>query len=203
MIKTHHSRFWSWVITSYGQLMQMSHFRKVTVKSDDVFLPDSSVVLLQNHFSKWDGYWSMYLSKTFFKRRFHVMMLEDQLARRMFLARCGVFSVRKNSRDMIESLNYTAELLNNPKNLVAIYPSGKLLSQHQQNFKFQRGFVRVTNAKEYQPILAMAVVLVDYFGYARPEVRIYLKNYMGERTPEAIETAYHLFYQSCISKQTE
>jgi hypothetical protein len=49
----------------------------------------------------------------------------------------------------------------------------------------------------------MAVFLIDYFGFARPEIRIYLENYSGERTADALENGYHLFYQSCINKQTE
>jgi len=52
-------------------------------------------------------------------------------------------------------------------------------------------------------IIALAVVLVDLFSQARPEIRIYLKNYSEERTAEAIERAYHSFYQLCITKQTE
>ncbi|HEY3370327.1 MAG TPA: lysophospholipid acyltransferase family protein [Prolixibacteraceae bacterium] len=202
MIKANYNPISLWFYSSYFRVLQKIFFRKIRVISPDVFPEGQSVLLLQNHFSLYDGYWSMYLCHKVFKRRFHVMMLEEQMASRMFLSRCGVFSVRKNSRDLLESLDYASELLQNPQNVVTIYPSGEIISQHIQNFTFQRGFARLANDKNNCSI-ALAVVLVDYFSLARPEVSIYLQNYSGEKTAIAIENAYHNFYQSCISKQTQ
>lgn len=203
MIKARYNPVWLWFYSSYFRVLQKVYFRKIWVITDDVFPEGQSVLLLQNHFSLYDGYWSMYLCKTIFRRRFHVMMLEEELAKRMFLTRCGVFSVRKNSRDLIESLTYAAGLLRDPGNVVTVYPSGEIISHHRQNFSFQRGFIRLAGNHDPHSHLALAVVLVDHFSRTRPEIRIYLKNYSGERTAEAIESAYHLFYQSCVTKQTE
>ena len=203
MIKAKYSEAWLWFYSSYFRVLQKIYFRKISVITEAVFPENQSVLLLQNHFSYYDGYWSMYLCKRVFKRRFHVMMLEEELAKRMFLTRCGVFSVRKNSRELIESLNYANELLQDPLNVVTIYPSGEIVSQHQQNFQFQQGFIRIAGHRDNHSLIAMAVVLVDHFSQVRPEIRIYLKNYSGDRTSEAIESAYHSFYQTCISKQTE
>jgi len=198
MIKARYHPAWLWFYSSWFRVLQKIHFRKISVICDDIFPEDQSVLLLQNHFSYYDGYWSMYLCNKIFRRRFHVMMLEEELAKRMFLTRCGVFSVRKNSRDLMESLRYASELLQDPKNVVTIYPSGEIISHHRQNFEFQRGFARLAG----DSLLVFAVVLIDYFSQARPEIRIYLKNYSGERTAEAIESAYHSFYQFCVLKQT-
>lgn len=200
MIKAKYSEAWLWFYSSYFRVLQKINFRRISVLTDAVFPEGQSVLLLQNHFSYYDGYWSMYLCNKVFMRRFHVMMLEEELAKRMFLTRCGVFSVRKNSRDLIESLNYANELLSDPQNVVTIYPSGEIISQHRQNFPFQKGFARLAGN---QSLIAFAVVLVDHFSQARPEIRIYLKNYSGERTAESIESAYHSFYQSCVVRQTE
>jgi len=202
MIKANYNPVSLWFYSSYFRVLQKIFFRKISVITKDVFAEGKSVLLLQNHFSLYDGYWSMYLCHKVFKRRFHVMLLEEQMARRMFLARCGVFSVRKNSRDLLESLNYASELLQNPHNVVTIYPSGEIISQHLQNFPFQRGFARLAVDKNNCSI-ALAVALIDHFSFARAEIHIYLENYSGEKTAQAIENAYHLFYQSCISKQTE
>lgn len=203
MIKDRYHPLWLWFYSSWFRSLQKIHFRKITVISDDLFSEGESVLLLQNHFSYYDGYWSMYLCNKVFRRRFHVMMLEEELAKRMFLTRCGVFSVKKNSRGLIESLNYASELLQDPLNVVTIYPSGEIISHHQQNFEFQQGFIRIAGNHANHSLIALAVVLVDHFSQARPEIRIYLKKYSGERTVEAIEQAYHSFYQSCVNKQTE
>lgn len=202
MIKANYNPLSLWFYSSYFRVLQKIFFRKISVINESIFPEGQSVLLLQNHFSLYDGYWSMYLCHKVLKRRFHVMMLEEQMGKRMFLTRCGVFSVRKNSRDLIESLNYAGELLQNPRNVVTIYPSGEIISHHLQNFTFQKGFSRLTN-DQINCSIALAVVLIDHFSLARPEIRIYLQNYSGERAAKAIENAYHLFYQSCISKQTE
>lgn len=203
MIKDRYHPLWLRFYSSYFRLLQKIYFRKISVITDAVFPEGQSVLLLQNHFSYYDGYWSMYLCNKVFRRRFHVMMLEEELAKRMFLTRCGVFSVRKNSRDLLESLNYANELLQDSQNVVTIYPSGEIISHHQQNFSFQQGFARMACRRDNHSHIAFAVVLVDHFSQARPEIRICLKNYSGERTAESIELAYHSFYQSCVMKQTE
>ena len=203
MIKARYHPVWLWFYSTYFRVLQKLYFRKISVISDDVFPEHHSVLLLQNHFSLYDGYWSMYLCQKIFRRRFHVMMLEEELAKRMFLTRCGVFSVRKNSRDLLESLSYARDLLLDRRNVVTIYPSGEIISHHRQNFSFQKGFLRIAGTNDMDSSIAMVVVLLDHFSLARPEIRIYLKSYSGERSAEAIESAYHLFYQSCIIKQTE
>ena len=201
MIKANYDPLSLWFYSSYFRVLQKIFFRKISVICEDIFPEGKSVLLLQNHFSLYDGYWSMYLCHKVFRRRFHVMMLEEQMQKRMFLTRCGVFSVRKNSRDLLESLTYAAQLLENPQNVVTIYPSGEIISHHLQNFTFQRGFARLA-AEKNNCSIALAVILVDFFSMARPEIRIYIQNYSGEKTSKVIEFAYHQFYQSCISKQT-
>jgi hypothetical protein len=131
------------------------------------------------------------------------MMLEDQLRKRMFLNHCGVFSIQRNNRDFLNSLNYASVILKDQKNLVTIYPTGVMLTQHQQIVEFQKGINHIVEGKTDHFAIVLAVILVDYFGFVRPEIRVYLKNYSGERTVGALEKAYHSFYQLCITKQTE
>ena len=203
MIKAKHNPLSIWFFRNFFRMLERFFFRKMTVISDVGRIEDQSVLLLQNHFSWWDGYWSYRLSREVFSRKFHVMMLEDQLRKHLFLNSCGVFSIQKNNRDFLESLRYSAEILRDPKNLVTIYPTGVMLTQHRQILKFQKGINRIIEGKKDHFVIVMAVFLVDYFGFARPEVRVYLRDYSGEKTIEAIEKAYHFFYQTCVAKQTE
>ena len=203
MIKAKHNKLYIWFFRNYFGLLSLIHFRKMSVVTDVNLTEDRSVLLFQNHFSWWDGYWSYELSRKIFRRKFHVMMLEEQLRKHMFLNQCGVFSIKKNNRDFLDSLQYASGILSNPKNLVAIYPTGELLTQHQQIMQFQKGIDRIIAGETDHFEIVLAVFLVDYFGFARPEIRIYLENYSGDRTVEAIEKAYHSFYQTCVTKQTE
>lgn len=204
MIKARYNRFYTWFFFDvYFRLKFEIQFRKMTFLGELNVKKDQSVLLLQNHYSWHDGYWSYAISKQIVGRRFHVMMLEEQLLKRKFLHRCGVFSVRKNSREMLESIEYTKALLINPGNLVTIYPTGQFHTLHHQNLKFQKGIERIVGNDSEHISIVMAVTLVDFFGFPSPEVRIYLENYSGHRSVEAIEKAYLSFYQQCISKQTE
>jgi hypothetical protein len=131
------------------------------------------------------------------------MMLENQLKKRIFLRRCGVYSIKKGHSELFESLQYTRDLLKNPFNLVTIYPTGLMLTQHKQQLKFQRGIEKIINNNESKFSIVFAVALVDYFGFLRPEIRVYLYNFTGEHSIAAIENAYAGFYQTCITQQTE
>ncbi len=203
MIKARHNRLYIWFFRNFFGLVHRFCFRKVTVIFEVSIPEDQSVLMFQNHISWWDGYWSYLLCWKTLRRKFHVMMLEDELLKRLFLNRCGVFSIRRNSRDFLNSLWYSSELLHDPKNLVTVYPTGALLSQHQQAIHFLKGIDRIVRDETGRFVIVLAVSLVDYFSAVRPEVRFYLKVYSGERTVEAIESAYCSFYQDCVSKQTE
>jgi len=203
MIKARHNKLYIWFFWTYFRFLQKIYFRKMTIISTVVVPEDKSVLLFQNHFSWWDGYWSYRLSREIFKRKFYVMMDEQNLRNRMFLNQVGVFSVQKNSRDLLNSLIYTSEILKDPKNLATIYPTGVMLTQHEQTSHFQKGIGRIISGDTNHFAIVLAVFLIDYFGFARPEISIYLGNYSGERTVEALEAAYHSFYKSCILKQTE
>jgi len=203
MIRAKHNKIYIWFFRKYFGILRKIQFRRISVASEYKISEHQSVLLFQNHFSWWDGYWSDWLSKNVFKRKFHVMMLEEQLRKRMFLNRCGVFSIQKNNRDFLNSLSYASEILNDPGNLVTIYPNGVMLTQHDQKPQFQKGINRIVEGKTENIAIVFAVFLVDYFGFIRPEIRIYLENYSGQRTVEALGKAYHSFYQECITKQTE
>ena len=203
MIKAKHNNLSFWFFWSFYEFMRKIHFRKLTIITQPIIPENHSVLLFQNHFSWWDGYWSYLLSRTIFKRKFHVMMDEQNLRKHMFLNRIGVFSVQKNSRDILESLKYSSEILNDPNNLLTIYPSGAMYTLHKQNIHFQGGIGRILKNEKKNLSIVFAVFLVDYFGFARPEIRIYLENYVGDQSTEALTTAYNLFYQNCVEKQTE
>ncbi len=203
MIKARHSQIYIWFFRNFFRWKESLNFRKTSFFQDFSITENQSVLLLQNHFSWWDGYWSYRISSEIFGRKFHVMMLEEQLQKRMFLNKCGVFSVKKNNRDLLKSLSYAAKLLRNPKNLVTIYPTGMMQTQHRQIHPFQQGIPRLLENAQANIAIVLAVILVDYFGFAKPEIRIYLKNHSGERDLASLEKAYQLFYQSCIDQQTE
>jgi 1-acyl-sn-glycerol-3-phosphate acyltransferase len=200
MYKARHNRFYLGFIVAYYKLLTRIYFRGIKVYGSPN-QENRPVLLLQNHFSWWDGYWSLFLSTVIFKKRFHVMMLEEELEKHMFLNRCGVYSVKKNDREVIESLNYSRDILNSPANLVTIYPEGEIGSLHRQTFRFAKGPEWILKRSKNEIAVYFAIVLIDYFSLPRPLISIYLLNYNGSNRTGEMSEAYNAFYQECVKKQ--
>ena len=200
MLKAHHNRFYLGFIVSWYRLMTRIYFRGIRVVGKPA-VEAKPLLLLQNHFSWWDGYWSLYLSTRIFRKKFHVMMLEDELKKRMFLNRCGVYSVKKNNREAIESLNYSVQLLADPNNLVTIYPQGEITSLNRQELKFGKGPEWVARHSKNEIAICFAVILTDYFSEPKPLVTMYLKHYTGGFSSLEMQTEYNHFYRECSRQQ--
>jgi 1-acyl-sn-glycerol-3-phosphate acyltransferase len=177
-------------------------FKSVTIKSGitDKGLP---VLLICNHISWWDGIWSFYVNSILFKRKFHFMMLEEQLRKNWFLNYTGGFSVSKNSRQVIESIQYAAELLSDNKNLVLFYPQGEIESIHRHDFVFQKGVERILHLVQHDIQVVFLVCLVDYFSNVKPVVNAYLQDYEGKSSYMDMQEEYNNFYMKCLSNQIQ
>ena len=157
-----------------------------------------SVLLLANHFSWWDGFLMFYLNKILFKKNFHVMVTEENYRQVSFLKYLGAFPVKKNSKSVIESLQHAGELLNDPKNLVLIFPQGKLYSNHVQEVEFERGLIKLINASHAKFQYLFAAAFVDYFEKRKASLTCYLQIWEGAESPGLllIKRAYNEHYET-------
>ena len=158
------------------------------------------VLLILNHVSWWDGFWAMYMNLKLFKRKFHFMMLEDQLKKYWFFQKSGGFSVKKKSRSIIESLNYSVEILSDNHNLLLLFPQGQISSIHVSSFEFEKGVERILKKVSGKIQVIFAACLTDYFSESKPGLYIYLKEHEGKETDiDKIQQAYNQFYAGCIT----
>jgi len=173
---------------------------KVLGKFQEKNLP---IFLISNHISWWDGFWSMYLNVKVFKRKFHFMMLEEQLRKFWFFNYTGGYSVNKKSKSIIETINYTNELLTDPSNMVLIYPQGEIITMHQQSFQFEKGIKRILKSHEkYQ--LIFQVNLVDYFSAKSPGIYLYFEDFSDDCSDVVtMQESYNAFYKQCIENQNK
>ncbi|MFC2112998.1 lysophospholipid acyltransferase family protein [Bacteroidota bacterium] len=179
-----------------------NHFRQVYIEHIHQSY-QSPVLLIGNHFSWWDGFIGYYLNFTIFKKRYHVMMLEEQLEKRMFLSKVGAFSVNKSSRSITESLSYSSEILSNRDNLLLLFPQGKIETIYTRSFVFERGIEKILTGLPETPIVYFMVNLVDYFSKEKPSLFIRTEKFDGDLTRENIQDSYNRFYDNCVSKQVE
>ncbi|ALO14758.1 hypothetical protein L21SP5_01094 [Salinivirga cyanobacteriivorans] len=195
MIKARHLAFYRWFYGVYSRIAISRAFNQV-----NVFIPeidaDKPLLVIANHHSWWDGFWVLNLNRRYWKKRFHVMMMLEQLRRHPTFRYVGAYSVQKGNRSVMESLEYTSSILGESKNMVLLYPQGIIQSQHVDYIKFQKGINKIINNSNGISVL-MLVTLTDYFSHRRPGLWVYgeLFNEEGD-----IELAYNDFYMH-IKKQ--
>jgi len=178
------------------------HFGCVELKNefDDQGLP---VLLLANHVSWWDGFFAMFLNVRVLQRKFHFMMMEEQLKKFSFFNQTGGYSIRKKSRETIESINYTAELLRERENMVLLFPQGKIETIYKTSFQFETGISRIIK-KAGGPIHILFMAnLMDYFSNRKPGLYIYITEYKSDSLDTtSIQDAYNQFYNQCIAENS-
>ena len=204
MIKAKHSPLYVRFFRFYSRHMIFRHFREIKIKGAYTG-KELPVLLIGNHFSWWDGFIANYLNAIIFKKRFHVMMLEEQLEPRLFLNKAGAYSIKKNSRDVVESLEYTKDLLKSAKNLVTIYPQGEIQSLYHYPLEFEKGITSVLKKLENKVDIVFLVALVDYFSHKKPTLTLALKEYpaYSSSSVKELEDAYNDFMIRMIKEQKE
>ena len=141
MIHAQH-RLWADIIFQpYLTLLLKRNFHEIQLLGTLPKIPDDlPVLLLPNHSTWWDGFFVYLLNKKIFRRTAYLMMLEKQLSKYKFFRKIGAYSIEpENRRSIIESLEYTVELLNQEMPLVSIFPQGQLLPWHTRPLDYKRG----------------------------------------------------------------
>jgi 1-acyl-sn-glycerol-3-phosphate acyltransferase len=185
----------SWII---GRHFKRVEFNKIG------FDRSRSVLLIANHFSWWDGFLLYHLNKIYFKKTFRVMVLDETMRQVGFMKYLGAFSVTKNSKELMASLNYAAELLNDTDNMVVIFPQGKLYSNFVDDVQFEKGLSKIITlaTADYQYVLA--ATFIENFEHKKPSVYINLKTVdkIEIEDPQQLREVYQQHYQSTKSSQT-
>ncbi len=159
-----------------------------------------SVLAIANHISWWDGFWVEYLNLKTIHRTFNFMMLEEQLKKHWYFQQIGGYSVRKNSREVIESIDYTAELLNKDGNLVLMFPQGEIHSAHTHAVHFENGIQYIIKKCKDAAQVLFVVNITDYFSNAKPHLFIYTKTCTaGFLKNRNIEEEYNLFFTEVLN----
>ena len=201
MIKARHTTFFVRFFSLYSARGLKNYFRNVEFECS-VDTSDRPVLMIGNHFSWWDGFIAYRLNDLFLHKKFHVMMLEEQLATRMFLNKVGAFSIKRGSRSVIESLSYASSLLYEPENLVVLYPQGTITSLHRRPVIFEKGTERIIDGASDKLMILFYVALPDWFSEKKPGLTIRVTEYPAtDRSASALEEAYNKFFNECISKQ--
>jgi len=162
-----------------------------------------SVLLLCNHFSWWDAFCCNYLAYWHLHRKSYAMMQEDHLQKRMLLNFFGGFSISRSSREMITSLQYAANLLNNPENMVVVFPQGRLISNHTTEIVVEKGLERLIKNIKGPCQIVYTCLLIDYFESLKPSVFYHLLDcgIAGELPFDELTEKINTFHQQALKDQ--
>ena len=205
IIKAKHNIIIHPIFKQFSRVMINRHFASVEVIGDIETSSDRSVLLLSNHTAWWDGFWHLYLNMKIFKKKFHFMMLEEQLRKHWYFNYTGGFSVNKSAKSVIETIQYSAELLSHPENLVLIFPQGKIESIHKQSIDFEKGVQKIIERTDRSNLQIIYLVnSIDYFINKKPVLYHYIKEYTESNTDYlSLERSYNAFLNESIKHQTE
>ncbi|MDG5799941.1 lysophospholipid acyltransferase family protein [Marinilabiliaceae bacterium ANBcel2] len=203
MIKACHHWFYDTFFNFYIHRILKKDFHAINIFGEWDVPDESSNLVIGNHVSWWDGFWVYCLNKRFLKKRFHVMMLQEQLNDRKFLRRIGAFSIYPGTRSVLESLNYTVEKLKEPGNIVLMYPQGKIASFSAGVLPFQPGVEHVIKKSGVEKVLFYAA-FVDFFEQRKPTLNIYLSDISTNKDkPLQVEDQFRDFYEDSLKKQVD
>jgi len=162
------------------------------------------LLIIGNHVSSWDGFIAQYVNLELFHRKIHIMMLEEQLKKRMFFNKTGAYSIKKGGRSALESIRYTAEILADPGNLAVLFPQGSIHSLYERPVRFERGWHRIFGSLRDPVQMVMLVSLFDFFSDRRPQLHLYLHDYPYEgKSVEQMERDFNEFLDRSIDHQKQ
>lgn len=203
MIRARHTVAGGFVAGFFAGPLLNTAFREVRIVDavEDDGLP---ILMFANHFCWWDGFIQYRINQSVFHRRLHAMMLEEQLKKHPILAQCGCFSVRKNSRGMLHSLDYCLDIMRTPGNMLVLFPQGRIESVHVATPGFESGIGYLIDRIGGAFRIVLNINLPDYGACRKPALNCYLRILRGEETggAEGLRTEWDRFYAECKLRQT-
>ncbi len=203
MIRARHHWFYYPFFTWYSRWMPRRDFSRVELHNrvEDRGLP---LLMVGNHVSWWDGFLAQYINMELFRRKLHIMMLEEQLEKRMFLNKTGAYSIRKGHRSALESIRYTAEILSDPAHMAVLFPQGSIHSTSDVPVRFERGWFRLFQYLEAPVQVIFFNTLFDYFSGRKPQLHLYVYeyDYLGKNLEEMEDAFNHCLMESMGIQKT-
>jgi hypothetical protein len=139
--------------------MVRQRFNKMVINGIEI-RPGHSYILMCNHFGFLDGFFAYYLCLRFVDRK--------QMEKKWWLRYTGSFSVDPRSWTVDESINYAAELLSKPGNILLYYPQAELESINIRHIDFKDGINEIVNRIKGNCQLIWSSNLVEYFESMKP-----------------------------------
>ncbi len=173
MIKTTHKKTYQYFFDIYLRRLFKKNFYSMHMFGEPPKISDLyHLIITPNHSSWWDGFFTYYLNKIAFGRKFYLMMLESQLTKFNFFSKIGAYSIDPDSpKKIMESLNYSVDILNeNHKPItVNIYPQGELLPNITRPIIFKKGLDKIIQNYGKKLNIMPLAIRIEFLNEQRPQ----------------------------------
>lgn len=147
-------------------------FNKMVINQIDI-KPNHSYILMCNHFGFLDGFFAYYLIFKMIDKQqklkgLYTMSVKKQMEKKPWLKYWGSFSVEPGRWSIKQSLEYAAELLHTPGNILLFFPQAELESQHIRYIDFKDGIGEIVNRINGDCQLIWSSNLTEYFESLKP-----------------------------------
>lgn len=187
---------------------QRRRFNKM-VLDDFNFKPGHSYLLMFNHFGFLDGFFAYYLCLKLLDKkqkinRIYTMSVKKQMEKHWWLKYSGSFSVEPGKRSIDESLDFAAEVLNQPGNVLLYYPQGNLESLYVRSIEFKDGIYEIATRTRGNCQLVWCSVLTEYFESTKPSAYLNLLDcgLSSSFNFENLKDKVNRFHRQAIKKNT-
>ncbi len=172
MIKADHKKWARIIFDIYIDRLLKKNFSNFFLANNFPLIDEKfSLILTPNHISWWDGFFIDYIVKKLSKRKFHIMMLEEQLKRYWFFQKLGAYSIDpENKSSLITTVKYTNEILKNKNNLAVIYPQGTIEPFEKRPLTIKEGLQLFVSDFSEDLIVVPVAFKIQYYEDKNPAV---------------------------------
>ena len=152
---------------------------------------NKSILVTPNHISWWDGFFIDFAVRNIFNKNIFLMMLEEQLKKFWFFSKLGAYSINPgNVKSVLETVNYSSLLLEQPENFVVVYPQGKIEAYEKRPLKLKKGLELIIKTSNKNFIVLPVSFRIQYYNEKKPSV---LFRFGEQLDPNKIVKDFDLF----------
>lgn len=172
MIKADHKKWARAVFNPYLNLLLKKNFSHFYLANKFPQIPeDCGLIITPNHISWWDGFFIDFVNRQKLNRRIHILMLEEQLAKYKFFRKLGAYSINHgNVKSLIETKNYTSQIISGSKNFAVIYPQGEIEAYEKRPLNIKEGLKFILKDSGKNIFVVPAGFKIQYYNKKDPAV---------------------------------
>jgi hypothetical protein len=173
MIKADHKRWARLLFNFYIDKQFKKHFNHFYLINEPPAIDKTKgLVVTPNHFSWWDGFLIDLVHRKYYSdRKFYILMLEDQLERYWFFRKLGAYSINlSNPKSIVQTFEYTREIISNEESFVTIYPQGEMLPFDTEPIIAKEGLLKFTERLNRETFILPVAFKIQYNEEKKPDL---------------------------------